>query len=286
MSKCYNCILLILSLLATASCSRSNSESESVEVLQNKIDSLQTANEAYTALLDAVVLNIDSVIGADQSVLAPHDIESTNPRQLLLDKLDACKGVVDRQRARIEELEKNLRILKNGDSRYAGIIAHLKQQIQQKDAEIAALKESVERGNTNIAQLTTQMSGLKQSVTELQATTSAQEEALAASDQMLNTAYYFIGDKKQLEALGVLKGGGFLKKKKLDLSAADASRFTEIDIREKTSFRINGKKPKVISPMPADSYTITTDPDGKSTLTVTDISKFWSVTSYLIIQYK
>jgi hypothetical protein len=101
---------------------------------------------------------------------------------------------------------------------------------------------------------------------------------------ILNEAYICFGTTKMLKDAGVLSGG-FLKKAKLNMSQVNPSVFTKIDIRQQNSFKIAGKKPEILTQVPAGSYKITDNGDGTSTLTVTDTEKFWSMSNYLVVRY-
>ena len=136
---------------------------------------------------------------------------------------------------------------------------------------IKTLKGHVEKLNTQVA--------------ELQEETKQQEEALVTQSNMMNEAYVCIGSKKELKEAGLLSGGTLFKKSKLDLSQVNASAFQKIDIRHSKTFKIPGKKVSILTQMPAGSYTITDNGDGTSTLTITDVTRFWSVSNYLVVRY-
>ena len=84
----------------------------------------------------------------------------------------------------------------------------------------------------------------------------------------------------------LLAGSGIFGKKKLDVSNLNPEQFTKIDIREFQELKIAGKKPKILTQMPESSYRFDTNPDGTATLVVTDPTKFWSISNFLVIQYK
>lgn len=125
--------------------------------------------------------------------------------------------------------------------------------------------------NTNVAQL-------KEEKAE-------QEKALEAQSDMLNEAYVVIGSKKELKAAGLMTGGSLFKKSKLNMSKVNASAFKKIDIRNVKSFKIPANRYEILSQMPSGSYKVSKNDDGTSTLTITDATRFWSVTNYLVIKY-
>ncbi len=126
------------------------------------------------------------------------------------------------------------------------------------------------------------MGSLTQQNVQQEVKIAEQEEVLVQQDALLNEGYVKIGSKAELKAAGLLTGG-FLKKNKVDMSSIDKSLFQKVDIRHVTEIPIPSKKPKLLSPAPADSYHFETD-GGSSTLVITNPTRFWSVSNFLIIQ--
>lgn len=94
--------------------------------------------------------------------------------------------------------------------------------------------------------------------------------------------------KEHSSAKGELKDAriietGFLRKTKLLQADFQQSYFTQSDKRTLTTIPTHSKKAKILTNMPADSYTIE-DYDGLKTIKVTNPEKFWSLSNYLVIQ--
>ena len=93
-----------------------------------------------------------------------------------------------------------------------------------------------------------------------------------------------IGTKKQLKDAGLLKTG-FLKKKKVEYSNVDKTKFMKVDIRKFRSIQLKSNNPKILTPMPnTSSFHFDDNTDGNVTLIIDNPTKFWSVSNYLIIQ--
>ena len=69
------------------------------------------------------------------------------------------------------------------------------------------------------------------------------------------------------------------------MTKVNASAFKKLDIRNVKTFKIPAKSCEVLTQMPANSYKVSDNGDGTSTLTITDATRFWSVTNYLVIKY-
>lgn len=96
---------------------------------------------------------------------------------------------------------------------------------------------------------------------------------------MLNNGYVLIGSKDDLRRKGILKNGRVISD-----AALDRSKFFQVDIRKWHEISFRAKKPRILTNMPASSYSLTTSGDGNFTLSITDPSDFWRISNYLIIQ--
>ena len=167
------------------------------------------------------------------------------------------------------------RNLKKNEGRIASLqktIEHLDSALAHRELEIVALKDQLERMNVELANLSM---NYEESQTQSAAKTAA-----------LNTAYYAYGSSKELQKNGVItKEGGFAgigKSKKLS-SQMNMDYFTKVDITLFKELPLNAKKAKVVSTHPAGTYQIE-GPDGRADkLVITDQTKFWSVSKYLVV---
>ena len=238
--------------------------------------------------LDAVNASMDSVIDMDGKVLRTLGESRVSRKQQILNNIEAYKQILQRQRERLALLEEKLKA--NGDvnaknEKLMKTIGSLKKQLEEKDKAIVELTQELTKRNYDIKTLKGHVEKLNTQVAELQEETKQQEEALVTQSNMMNEAFVCIGSKKELKEAGLLSGGTLFKKSKLDLSQVNASAFQKIDIRHSKTFKIPGKKVSILTQMPAGSYTITDNGDGTSTLTITDATRFWSVSNYLVVRY-
>jgi DNA repair exonuclease SbcCD ATPase subunit len=261
------------------------------EELQKQVDSLQTALTERTGDYDRLneflaVVNegLDSIAVQENGLLVRNP-ESPLPSRAEMKKgLSELKNTLQSQRERIAKLEKDLAAGRGDISKLRGIINMLKEQIEAKDAQISDLLAQLEQSNISIEQLTTRVGNLTQQNVQQEVKIAEQEEVMAVQDQMLNEGCIKIASKKELKDAGLLSGG-FLAKKKVDMSKVDQKLFQKVDIRNVTEIPIPSKKPTILSPNPAGSYRLEQG-NNSSTLIITDPGKFWSVSNFLIIQTK
>lgn len=276
------CVIAVVSMAMTG-CGNKTDQ------LQQQVDSLQLAllqsNEDYNQLNQFVTIMSDGLdsIAAQENSLFVRNPESPMPsREQMKRGLRQLKETIKQQKDRIAQLEKNLAEGRGDVKKLKTVIDALKQQIEQKDAQITDLLTQLEQSNLSVEQLTERVGMLTQQAEEQQDLIAQQEEVMQSQDQALNEAFVKIGSKKELKDAGLLSGG-FMKKSKVDYSNVDRELFKAIDVRHVTEIAIPSKNPKLLTPVPASSYTLKKDGD-KTTLSITDPAKFWSVSNFLIIQ--
>jgi myosin heavy subunit len=194
--------------------------------------------------------------------------------QLLLDtrsKLDDVRKKLGKSNFKVEELEK--------------MVNHLTQQLEEKDREIASLKAELENMNIEITALTMDVGNLKQQNAEKETLIKDQEGVINDKITELNTAYYVVGTKKDLKDNNIITAeGGFIgigKNKKLKQDFNDKF-FTKIDITKTTQIPIPGKKPKIITNHPTESYKISGEGDS-AILEIINANSFWKSSKYLVV---
>lgn len=267
--------------------------------LQSQLDSLATADslhqediKAMADFVDIMSSGLDSINGQEGQIKQMGQekggkIDKAHLRQ----QLNSLGQLVARQRDRIAELEKQLSGSNSSYSqRIKKLIAYYKAQLDEKDKTIADLKAELDSKNANIAtlnehvnRLTTNVNDLTTANNELGQTVASQKTTIADQDQTIHEAFVQVGTSKELKAKGLLTGG-FLAKKKVDVSKLNAVGFNKIDIRNYNDIVLKSKKPKVMTQMPAGSYTIRDNGNGTSTLHINDVNKFWSVSKYLVVK--
>lgn len=277
-------IALPMVMLFLACGGRTKAEAEA-DSLKNVLGAQLAEMTEMDLFIDAVNANMDSVMRLEGIILRTHGESKLSRKDQILQNIDTYREVLDRQRLRLAELEKKLKETDNQNEKLQKTVDALKNQIDEKEEVLQELIAEMEQHNFDINALKARMEKLNSQVTSLQKASKEKDETIEAQGERLNEAYVFIGTKKELKEAGLLSDAGFLKKGKLDMTKADASAFTRIDLRSTTTFRIPDKKPEILSTVPEGSYTLTRNDDGSSTLTVTDPAKFWSLSKYLVIKY-
>ena len=277
--------VLFVTACIFAACGNKVEGNPEADSLRNVLNEKLSEMSEMGLFLDAVNASMDSVVNMDGNILQTVGESPLSRKQQIQQNIEAYKLILQRQRERLATLEEKLKGSEANNEKMLKIISSLKQQLNEKDQAIVELTEELGKRNVDIKTLKTHVEKLNTQVAQLEEETKSQEQALVAQSDIMNEAYVFIGSKKELKDAGLLTSGSIFKKSKLDLSQLNASAFNKIDIRKTKSFTIPAKKATVLTQMPSDSYTISDNGDGTSTLDVTDPSRFWSMSNYLVVKY-
>ena len=277
--------VLFVTACIFAACGNKVEGNPEADSLRNVLNEKLSEMSEMGLFLDAVNASMDSVVNMDGNILQTVGESPLSRKQQIQQNIEAYKLILQRQRERLATLEEKLKGSEANNEKMLKIISSLKQQLNEKDQAIVELTEELGKRNVDIKTLKTHVEKLNTQVAQLEEETKSQEQALVAQSDIMNEAYVFIGSKKELKDAGLITSGSIFKKSKLDLSQLNASAFNKIDIRKAKSFTIPAKKATVLTQMPSDSYTISDNGDGTSTLAVTDPSRFWSMSNYLVVKY-
>jgi hypothetical protein len=184
--------------------------------------------------------------------------------------------------ATIEDLKLKL---KNSRGKYATLektITTLNNQLIQKNTELEMLNDKLISLNLQVAQL-------KTTIDTLSSQNFAQNQSINAATETLHTAYYVVGETKELQESKLInKEGGLLgigRTSKLN-DNIDNTKFTVIDYTKTTNIPVNSNGVKIITTHPSDSYTLDKDAEDKKlvkNIVITNPEKFWSASKYLVV---
>lgn len=268
-----------------------NSNQELMKLVEER-DSLRHAQTVQSVKLDNYSKTIETLnatldsIAYQEKILFLSDGEIPVTKEDVKHNLMRFEALLKKQGEKIKQLEKQLAESNDSNTHSLGLIAHLKEQINEKNLRIAQLMGELEKKNVSIARLQEMVESQKTTIntqsatiSELNQRTQRQSEALARQDAILNNGYVLIGSKDDLKRKGILKKGKIVADASLD-----RSKFAQIDIRKWREINFTAKRPRILTNMPSSSYEITTTGNRNFTLTVKNPSDFWRISSYLIIQ--
>ena len=291
MMKSFKIVLALCLLISMFSCKNEKVDmgryvAERDSILQDNKTKTQQLDE-LNGILSTIATGLDSIAvqenilfdggGRDGVHLDKHQIAA---------RLNGMADLLARQRQKIQTLQDSLSAHKpsQGVERLQKVVEFLNRQLAEKDQVIRSLRADLNNSKKDITQLRASLSSMQARADKAEHKSQALTTALSKQDEVINECYVKIGTKKHLSALGLLKGG-FLAKKKVNYSEVDKSKFNAVDIRKFREIRLKSDNPKILTPQPSNSaYHFDDNGDGTCTLVITNPTKFWSVSNFLIIQ--
>jgi len=267
-----------------------NTQQKEIDGLAAKSDSLAAVNIQQGESIMGFVASFNEIQGTLDSIKQMEKIITLNAgkpgsevEQDAKDRINqdiyAIHSMLQRNREMVATLKARLKKSDGKITELEKMIDFMTRQIEEKDGEIVQLKDQLAQMNIKVVELSGKVDNL---ATESQVKSQVIDEKTIA----LNTAYYAIGTKKELiDNKVITRAGGFIGIGKSTSMAKDfnAEYFTKIDIRNLKFIALNVRKATVVSTHPAGSFNIT-GVKRADTLFISDFSRFWSASKYLVIQ--
>lgn len=255
-------------------------ERDSVMIMSEAKDS---SINAFLETLNEIEINLDSIT-QNQEAIAMASGDKVEFSKDIRERINQNIGIIN------ELLEKNKLMIGslNEKLRKSNInIASLKKMIEQLNSDIAAKDAELATLNLQLSDYRTMVDNLNRSMDSLNVVNQEKETVITNKTTQINTAYWAIGNYKQLKESNILnKQGGFLGLGKEKTLKKDFNNdgFNQIDITKVLSFDINNKSAKIITNHPSDSYNLSKDAKGIILkLEITDPTRFWKASKYLVI---
>ena len=286
-------VWLMIGLALMPACKRAN-QLEQEAMRQDSInaalqDSINTANAERDSLME---LMTDIASGMEQikelqDIVSVKNLHNETPdrKKQLRDDIVLIQQSITKQKQRLSDLEKRLKQSTNYNSKMEKTIAGLKQQLEEQQKSINSLTEQLEAAHIQIKSLNQSVDSLNTvNKTVTKEKEAAQEESKQLTNEVnnLNTCYYVIGSKKELKNHKIIETG-FLRKTKILEGDFEMSYFTKADRRTLNDIPLHSKKAELMTNHPKDSYEIV-DRDGTKTLHITNASRFWEKTNFLVVK--
>lgn len=264
--------------------------------MQSEVERLQKLSEQKDADIDGLVTsltniqtNLDSIKHLEGIVTARASGESGNAstaEEGILDDMRSIYEKMRRNKEQINELERRLKDSSIGSDKLNKLIANLKQDLANKDAEIAVLRDKLAKADIYIDALMTDIDQLALEGERKGQVIEEKDRVISVKEKELMTAYWIRGTKKDLmerkiiDREGAFLGMGGVKKVSGDVTYEDLIRININDIRE---FPIGAKKVEIVSSHPKQSYELVVGEKTVDKLVVSDPDAFWKNSKVLVI---
>lgn len=283
-------ILLAVAILGTACNQREKELEQKVAELEQQNTMKDQDIDAFLSAMTEIRVNLDSIKELEGIITARAINNPENPQNAEDDIVDDMMLIYNRlqsTREQLDRLEKKVSQSSIASEKMRELIAKLKQDIKEKDEEIAMLKEGLAEANIYIDKL---MSSVDRLALENERRIKVIEEknlALQKKEEELQTGYWAVGNVKDLRSKNIIdKEGAFLGLGGVKVVSEDMSLddLTEINILEVTEIEIGTKKAELITPHPKHTYEFVEDDNKKiSKLVIDDPEAFWQNSKVLVI---
>lgn len=279
-------IIIAASIFMMSACQNQN---ESNEHLQQQVDSLQAIVNNKDAELNDIIVTMTEVQTGIRRIaeaegrvtVADGNKESASQREIIRDNMQYICEAMQQNRDLLAQLREKLNASRFKGDKLKALVDGLQTQAEEQNYRIQELQASLaEKDSTIIAQII-HIDSLNKNVGKLSEQNAQQSTTLAQQDKQLNTAWFVYGTKAELKEQGILKDGEVLKDRQFNKDY-----FTEIDIRNIKDIKTYSKSARILTTHPEDSYLLTRDGNGEYELHISNPSRFWSVSKYLVMQVK
>lgn len=278
----------VIALMCLAACNGNKTDNTGNDSIVAQLnDSLLIANAEKDSLLSLIndinegmmqIRDMEKIISASNL-----NAETPNKKQQIMDNMALIQQALQDRREKLAALERRLKNSSGNSSQLQETIDGLKKQLEEQQATINQLTEELRKAHIEIQSLNTTVDSLNvanQTIAE------QKEEAEVKSEQLaneLNTCYYVIGSKSELKEHKIIETG-FLRKTKVMGKDYEIEYFTKGDKRTLAEIPLYSKKAKIYTKHPADSYEIVTADDNTKTIVITNPTKFWELSNFLVVQ--
>ena len=239
-----------------------------LEAFFQQLNEIETSLNEVTSTYSDVVENVSSNGETTQDAVAGIKAKISN----LGDILAADKAKLKSLNSQIYRLNKQNKELQN-------FVASLESRIAEQEAQIQSLTKELEKKNATIKSLEKDVAGLKEADKK-------KAKQIAEIQDEKHTAYFAIGTKKELRTKNIVdRKGGFIGLGKSTVLAnnSDFAAFTKIDTRNTQEIPLTGKRVKIVTPHPENSYSLEGDPKRPTSIRIINPDLFWKASRCLVI---
>ena len=240
-------------------------------VLENQ--NIEREYNAALGIISDVENNLQALRDAEGMMLIKN--ESNTQRDQLNSELIQIKETMAMNRAKLDSLSIVLENSNKDRAYLRNTIKKLQAQLAEKEATIAQMQEQLAQKDQEIEGLNTQVNNLNENLNVANAKNEEQSRLIADQVLEMNKVYYVGATKKALKENGILTSKYILRQE------VPAEAFTQADKRELNTIAFEGKKVKVLSAHPIESYAIVNN-GNQVVIEISNPELFWSVTKYMV----
>ena len=271
--------------LAIASCNDGVKQANlAAEAQRDSLNSIIAQKESEITDMMTTLSDIEEgfreITEAQSRVTLAKQGEGTNSAQRIRENMQFIQQAMKQNKELINKLKQQVREGSIKNDQLKKIIDNLTEQMEEKDRQLQALREELDKKDIHIAELDERVADLNTNVENLTEETNQKTQTISQQDKELHTAWFVFGTKKELKEQNILADGEVLR------SNFNKEYFTKIDIRIDKEIKLYSKSATMLTAHPSSAYTLQRDANKQYVLRITDPQLFWSTSKYLVILVK
>jgi len=273
--------------LLLASCGQGQQMSESA--MQEERDSLQRIINEKDVELNDIMSTFDEVQEGIRRIneaegrvtIADASPESASNKEVIRENMKFIREAMQQNRDMIAQLKEKLRKSTFNADKLKKTVENLQAQIDAQNTHIQELEATLAEKDAQLAAQGEQINALNENVNTLTEENKQKTATVATQEKQLNAAWFVFGTKNELKEQKILQNGDVLRD-----GDFNKDYFTQIDIRYDKLIKFYSKSATILSSHPSGTYQMVKDSKGLYELHITDPTKFWSTSKYLVVQVK
>lgn len=225
---------------------------------------------------------ITSIVGGEELAKEP------------LTQIEEDIGAIDKllleNRNTIARLNQSVMQLKSANHKVGSLeklVEQMNQQSELKDREIAKLKSDLKELNLEVEAMALNVEDLAGQVDDLTQSREELKGEIREQSDLLNTAYYIVGSRKELLDKEIIYKSGFIGRTLKVNENRSLEAFVGVDRRIFDEVIIGYKSVDIVTSHPDDSYEFVMNDSGiYLSLVITDKERFWEYSKVLVISHK
>lgn len=279
-------VLPVCLIMALASCNENKVSQD--EVARQRDSLMQIINQKDDELNDImgcineVQDGFRRINEAENRVtIADGSMEGASAKAQIRENMEYIEQAMQQNRDLIAQLQQKLKTTTFNAQALQKTIENLQAQLETQGQRIQELEAALAERDITIATQSEQIDNLNTNVDQLTAENTQKAQTVATQDKELNKAWFVFGTKSELKEQGILKSGDVLKN-----GDFNKDYFTQIDIRTVKEIKLYSKTATILTSHPSSSYSLEKDSKKEYFLRITNPTRFWSVSKYLVVQVK
>ncbi len=285
-------VIGMAAVLGLSSCDKKEREKLKAQAdsLEYKLQERDSAFNNIMNVMADVERQIDDIKQQENLVVNNSSGDfSTNEKNEMVDDLKRINTLINDANSKVASLSSQLENSNFELNAFKKRVQNMKTDLKDRETAITRLQEELQLKDTQIAELNTEVTSLVTRVQLQTETIEVQNQELVERENDLNTAFFAVDTERKLRDEGLITmEGGFLWIGRTTELQADVAqtKFTEVDIQNTKKFYVDSDKMEIVTEHPSDSYKLINEEGKVKYLEVTDPSKFWKISKYLVISVK